>query len=83
MGLIQKLVKTLLPQRWVASIEADSREWKVRCHCGHADSLWELGGMRGKSAGETHWLRKCPKCGKRSMNFVTRETPPESSAPKQ
>ena len=83
MGLIQYLVKKFMPRRWLDSIEEQSREWTVRCYCGNAESLWELGGMRGRSAGETHWFRKCPKCDKRSMNFVTRDAQAHVQRPKQ
>ena len=73
MNTIQKILAAILPQRWVAAMEADSRLWMVRCSCGFARSLWELGGIRSKAAGQTHWLRRCPQCGRRSSHKVSRD----------
>jgi hypothetical protein len=76
MSFIQNLVAVVLPQRWVAAMEADSRLWMVRCSCGFARSLWELGGIRSKAAGQTHWLRRCPQCGRRSWHKISRDPSP-------
>lgn len=79
MSLFQRLFKAILPPRWAESMEAHSRSWMVRCPCGFARSVWELGGIRWKAAGEPRWYRRCPRCGKRSWHKVTRERP--SGAP--
>ena len=75
MSLFQRLFKAILPPRWAASMEADSRSWMVRCRCGFARSVWELGGIRWKAAGEPRWYRRCPQCGERSWHKVARERP--------
>jgi hypothetical protein len=80
MGLIKNYLFPLLPESWVAAIERDSRDWKVRCKkCGETNNLWDLGGMRGKSAGKIHWRRTCAKCGERSRHEVVYE--PDTSRP--
>ena len=71
MSLIQRLITSLLP-RFAASMEADSRAWIIQCSCGYEQSLWEAGGIRGKSAGKTHMYRRCPQCGKRKWNTISR-----------
>ena len=63
MGLLQKIVKTLLPRRWAAAIEAESRAWVMRCPCGHETSVWEAGGIRYRAAGNPVRLARCPHCG--------------------
>jgi hypothetical protein len=63
MTLIQKLVTTVLPRRWAAAIEADSRAWMARCPCGHEMSVWDAGGIRYKAAGNPVKLFPCPHCG--------------------
>lgn len=54
-------------------MEAESRERRVRCACGHDRSIWDLGGIRYKAAGNPRKLMKCPACGKRSWHAVTRQ----------
>jgi hypothetical protein len=82
MSSIQKFIAAILPRRWVEAMEADSRSWMVRCSCGFARSLWELGGVRYKAAGQTRWFMKCPQCGQRSWHKVSRDPQANSSSPK-
>jgi hypothetical protein len=74
MSFIQKFVSAVLPKRWLDAMEKDSRAWRVHCKCGHGNSLWDLGGMRGKNAGKTHWRRKCEKCGQKSWQVISLES---------
>jgi hypothetical protein len=55
-------------------MEAESREWLVRCPaCGHQRSIWELGGVRYKARG-TKWIfRRCPACRQVGPHLVYRE----------
>ena len=73
MSLIQRIVVAVLPRRWAESMEADSRSWMARCPCGFARSIWELGGIRWKAAGQPRNYLSCPQCGQRSWHTVTRE----------
>ena len=82
MSSIQGFFAAILPRRWVEAMEADSRLWMVRCACGFARSVWELGGMRYKAAGQTRWFKSCPQCGQRSWHRVSRD-PQEVSQPHQ
>jgi hypothetical protein len=75
MSAIQRFFQRMLPQSWAASMEAHSRSWMVRCKCGFARSVWELGGIRWKAAGQPRWFMRCPKCGKRSWHKVSKEEP--------
>lgn len=79
MSFVQRLFRALLPPKWFASMEADSRLWKVRCHCGCTRSVWDLGGIRWKAAGNPRWYLRCPDCGKRSWHIVSRDPPPPSA----
>jgi transposase-like protein len=63
MTLLQKLVLSLVPKKWAASLEAESRSWMIRCPCGHEQSVWDAGGIRWKAAGKPRWLHRCPRCG--------------------
>ena len=74
MSSLQKVCVALLPRRWVAALEAESRSWMVSCSCGCARSIWELGGVRWKAAGESRWFKSCPQCGQRSWHTVSRRS---------
>jgi len=65
-------------------MEADSRSWMMRCSCGFARSIWELGGIRWKAAGQprTFSFMKCPQCGKRSWHKLSRDVQATSVQPK-
>lgn len=64
MSLIQRLFQAILPRQMAESMEADSRDWKLRCpNCGHERSFWEIGGIRWKAVGNPRNLLRCPNCG--------------------
>ena len=74
MSAIQRLVIAVLPAKWVASMERESRLWTVRCDtCQRATSLWERGGIRGKAAGQTRMYGKCPDCGRNTWHKIVRD----------
>ena len=81
MSSIQKFFAAVLPRSSAESMTADSRSWMVRCPCGFARSVWELGGIRGKAAGKTHWFKSCPQCGQRSWHRVSRQRADATPAP--
>jgi len=62
--------------RWVdaetaAAMEANSRAWLVQCpSCGHERSIWEIGGIRYKAAGQPRMRLRCPSCGKTGWHKV-------------
>lgn len=76
MSLTQKLFSLLLPKRWMAAMEADSRAWMVQCSCGFTRSVWELGGIRFKATGQPRWYLRCPQCGQRSWHKVYHDPQP-------
>jgi len=64
MGLVRRLITAIVPKRWADAMEADSRRWVMRCKCGHETSIWEMGGIRYKAAGNPWTMGRCGKCGK-------------------
>ena len=82
MSSYHRFFAAILPPRWMNAMEADSRLWMVRCPCGFARSVWDLGGIRYKAVGNPHWFRKCPHCGHRSWHKVSRDRSPASQANK-
>lgn len=80
MSLSQRFFKAVFPKSWGVDMEAQSRLWMVRCPCGYAKSMWELGGIRWKAAGQPRMLKKCPACGKRTWHKVSKEAGPTEPA---
>ena len=78
---IQRLLQRLLPRRWAESMEAESRQWLVVCPCGESHSVWELGGIRWKAAGEPRRPLRCETCGEVRWHRVTKKAA-EAAAPK-
>jgi hypothetical protein len=72
---VQRLAKKLLPEKTAAAMEAESRQWRVVCACGHDRSIWDLGGIRYKAAGNPRKLMKCPACSKRTWHRVSKPPP--------
>jgi hypothetical protein len=75
MSLIQKFFMAVFPASWARSMEADSREWMIRCRCGFERSIWEIGGIRWKARGTSRNYMRCPKCGRRSWHTTYRKAP--------
>ena len=78
MSFIQRVFVAVLPRRWAESMEAHSRSWMVRCSCGFARSIWDLGGIRWRASSQplTFSYMKCPRCGKRSWHKLSRNAQP-------
>ena len=65
MSFIQKLAVAVLPRSWAQSMEAKSRAWMARCEtCGGERSVWDLGGIRWKAAGNPRRRLSCASCGR-------------------
>jgi hypothetical protein len=75
MSSIQKFFVAILPQRWAAAMEAESRSWIAQCSCGFARSIWDMGGIRWGAAGQPSRYLSCPQCGQSCWQAVSRERP--------
>jgi hypothetical protein len=71
MSRTQRLATTLLPW-WAAAMEAESREWRTSCPCGHEFSVWDAGGVRFKASGTPTVVMRCPSCGRAARMTVAR-----------
>ena len=72
MSLTQRILKAIFPARLWAAMEAESRSLVMRCPCGHETSIWDMGGIRYKAAGEPTKAGRCGACGKLFMGKVVR-----------
>lgn len=73
MSIVQNLLKAVLPRTMFESMEAESKQWKVRCECGYQTTIWDAGGIRWKAAGQPRRFMQCPNCGTKRWMTVTRE----------
>jgi hypothetical protein len=72
---MRNLLLRFYPRSWAAAMEAESREWMVRCRtCGAERSIWELGGVRWKARRKSKmWMfRLCSDCGRWRWHDVYR-----------
>jgi len=67
----QKLFKALLSKEAFASMESESRQWMVQCqNCKYERSVWEMGGIRWKAAGNQRALRICQNCDQKGWHRI-------------
>jgi hypothetical protein len=78
---LQRLFLAILPQSWAESMVADSMAWHAHCPCGHARSIWDLGGIRWKATGNPRKLIRCPECGQSTWHTVQKFQPAEEVHP--
>lgn len=65
----QKLFTSVLPASWAKSMEAESRQWMMRCNkCNFEQSVWDLGGIRWKAAGNPSRKMTCQNCKEFSLH---------------
>ena len=71
--LIQQIFLRLVPRRWAESMVAESRAWHARCPCGYSRSIWDLGGIRWRAAGNPKRKLNCPECGQQTWHTVAKD----------
>lgn len=81
MNAMQRFFKTILPQGWADSMEAESRSWMVRCSCGFERSIWDLGGIRWKAKGNPRRFLACPHCQQAGWHTIYRKREGETDQP--
>lgn len=60
----QRMFRRMTSPELFAAMERESRLWKAECpHCRAQISVWEMGGVRYKAAGEPRKRMRCPTCG--------------------
>jgi transposase-like protein len=67
---LRRFILWFMPEAMKKAAEANSRAWLSTCkHCGAENSVWDIGGIRYKAAGEFMTRVKCQNCGK--FGFTT------------
>src|SRR5690606_32397680 len=72
MSLTQTIARNLLSDRLFESLRAESQSWVMRCPCGAETSVWDMGGVRWKAAGEPRRMGRCGTCGRNFWGQVYR-----------
>jgi hypothetical protein len=73
MSLTQTIARNLLSDRLYESMRAESQSWVMRCPCGAETSIWEMGGIRWKAAGEPRRMGHCGTCQRSFWGQVYRQ----------
>ena len=74
MTSIQQFLMKILPFAWAEEMRAESQSWMVRCpNCNFERSVWDLGGIRWKAAGNPRRLMDCSQCGQREWHTMYRK----------
>ncbi|MBK9124264.1 MAG: hypothetical protein IPM16_14260 [Chloroflexi bacterium] len=64
MSAIQRFFKRILPAKWAANMETESKRWVFTCeNCDTQSSFWDIGGIRWKATGDKRTVIRCPACG--------------------
>ncbi len=73
---LQRVILFFIPGRRRAEAEAESRAWHLVCDaCGHARSVWDLGGVRWKASGNPVTRTRCAACRAVGLHTLTRHSP--------
>ncbi|KIT14465.1 hypothetical protein [Jannaschia aquimarina] len=73
MSPAQKILRAVLPARWFADLETETRQWEVACRtCGRSRDLWEAGGLRWRAASEQSVAGYCSACEARRKMVIRR-----------
>ncbi len=81
MSIWHRLFGSLFSETRMRDMEAESRNWMVKCPCGFERSIWELGGVRyrARSRGKK-MLGRCPQCGRiRWHSVYKKEAEPDKA----
>lgn len=77
MTILQRLILAFIPARHRAEAEAETRAWHYTCEaCGHARSVWDLGGIRWKATGQSVTRTRCPACGTIGFHTLKKQPAP-------
>jgi hypothetical protein len=67
----QKVLQTILPSSLFEDMRKESLAWTMQCsNCKHEASIWSLGGIRWKAAGNPKTSKLCMNCGQLSWHVV-------------
>ncbi|MFN4225532.1 MAG: hypothetical protein ACK4HR_04385 [Hyphomonas sp.] len=79
MTLLQRLILAFIPAARRAGAEAETRAWHYTCEaCGHARSVWGLGGVRWKASSISVTRTRCPACGTTGFHTLKKHPAPLS-----
>jgi hypothetical protein len=68
---MRSFIKMFVSAETFAAMEADSRQWMAKCpNCNFERSIWEMGGIRYKAAGNPRVYRVCPNCNQRQWHTI-------------
>jgi hypothetical protein len=73
MSITQTIARNLLSDRLFASLQAESQSWVMTCPCGAETSIWDMGGIRWKAAGQPRRMGRCGTCSRTFVGILERQ----------
>ena len=74
MSGMRDFILRVVPRSWAESMEAESRQWMLKCqNCGFEQSIWDVGGLRWKASGTKVVTQRCPNCGKVGGHTISKK----------
>lgn len=72
MSLLRSTILSIVPESWAARMEAESRQWIMRCTtCDTEVSIWDAGGLRWKASGNPLRRSFCQSCGRKTWHTTS------------
>lgn len=68
----QKFIMWFSSEEKFRKMEEESKQWRFTCSCGKEWSIWDMGGIRYKAAGNPNIRVKCPQCAKVQMLKISK-----------
>ena len=73
----QKFFQAILPSSIFEDMRRESMAWTMQCsNCKHEASIWSLGGIRWKAAGNPKVSKLCMSCGQRNWHVIYKKENP-------
>ena len=70
----QKFSKRFASEEKFEAMKQESLLWGFTCkNCSTWSSIWEIGGIRYKAKGNPRMRIKCPECGVKAMQKITKK----------
>lgn len=67
----QNFFQAILPHSLFDDMRKESQAWKMQCsNCKHEVSIWSLGSIRWKAAGNPKTSKLCMNCGQLNWHVI-------------
>lgn len=73
--VLRSLIQMFVSKETFAAMEAESKVWMAQCpNCKFERSIWDMGGIRYKAAGNPKIYQVCPNCIQRQWLTIYKKS---------